>query len=523
MTKHETNADNVFRRFGLEAPGLLGGLAVPPRSDGIGAGEKLKDALEQLGGIYLAFAEFLLWRSDLLGVDYLMALRKVRPDCQPVPRDTAVALIRQELGEKANEVVGEMETEPVWSTLSRTAWLSRYCGSTVVVQVAREPFPEAELARFEAGIRYLGGTDVRQVAAPEIIAEFRSWLRQAESCVTERSYLEVLGRVSGDTMVAYPVLIPEISTSRVLCWPWIEGETVSSLVRRGSVDAVTQVAMTVLEQFCSLSVVDAELDWDAMVLPEGGKRLAVRRVSRPLAIPSSQVNAGMKYLAAVLEGRTSLAVQTLVKLTVGKSTANLESSLLGLMSALEPELKVNLWFPESAAAFESNWQALAHLGVGRPLYLNCLHRNLMAVGYWTAEAVAAGGTAADTIADAHWPVVERMVKLNASRFLKPEVLTEWAVGLGLLGFGAVREANRFAEEVRDNNVTLEVDLGAGRKPARGHGGSSILRQLLIAGLLAALLFILRWGGTVSPGTQGILVVAGSVILVALFWAVARIR
>ena len=455
MIKQKTKAADVFRRFGLQSTGFLGSIAVPPRGDGTGPGRKLKESFEQLGGLYLSFAEFLLWRADLLGVDYLLALREIYRPIPPVPHGTVAALLRRELGRRGDELAHRLETEPVWSTLSRTAYLSRHKGKTVVVQVAREPVSESEFAEFETGIAFLGNADVSRVTAPGILAEFREWLRQAESCITERSYLEVLGRNRSQTLIDYPVLIPEITTDHVLCWPWVEGESLGT--RRGSVEAVTQVAVAVLEQYCSLSIVDADLPLDAMVIRPGAKRLTIRRFNRPVAVPLALVNTGMKYVAAVLEGNASRTAQTLVNLSLGKSTASLESSLLELMSAIEPELKVGFSFPGSAAAFESNWRALAKLPIGRPLYLNCLHRNLIATGYWTAEAFAAGGAAIDTITDAQRPVVGRVLKLNASQFLDPAVITEWSVGIGLLSFGAMREANRLAEEVRDNNLTMEVE------------------------------------------------------------------
>jgi hypothetical protein len=411
---------------------------------------------------------------------------------------------------------------PVWSTVSRTAYLSWYKRTIVVVQVAREPVKEEELGEFEAGIRFLGNPDVARVTAPGILAEFRQWLRQAESCVTERSYLEVIGRNKGQTLINYPQLIPEITTDSVLCWPWVEGEPVSSLVRRGSVEAVTQVAVAVLEHYCSISIVDAELQWDAMVMAPDADRLTVRRLNRPIAVPGALVNVGMKYIAAVLEGNASMTVQTLVNLALGKSTGNLESALLELMSAIEPELKVGLWFPGSAGAFESNWRALARLEVERPLYLNCLHRNLIATGYWTSEAASAGGKAIDTITEAHWPVVGRVVQLNASQFLDPAVVTEWSVGLGLLSFGAMREANRLAEEVRDNNLTMEVEIGAGQQaaPRKGRGNFGI--SVLIGCLLIMLLATLRWGSMLGQLGQGFMVTVAIGALVALFWAVGKL-
>src|SRR5580704_12014773 len=133
-TKQAANPADVFRRFGLEAPGLLGAIAVPSREDGLDPGHRLKNAFEQLGGLYPAFAEFLRWRADLLGIDYLRALREIHYEFPPAPYETVEALVRRELGPQGHDLAHRMKREPAWSTLSRTAYLSRYKGETVVVQ-----------------------------------------------------------------------------------------------------------------------------------------------------------------------------------------------------------------------------------------------------------------------------------------------------------------------------------------------------------------------------------------------------
>jgi hypothetical protein len=528
LTNGEVNAADVFRRFGLGHTGFWNSVAVPPLDDAR-PGAKLRLAFELLGGVYLAFARFLLWRADLLEVDILNALRQITDSIPPVPRDKVLALLQHELGsEKSHDLAWQMESEPVWSTLSRTAYLSWYHGVLVVVQVAREPIPESALAEFEAGIRFLGHPDIACVTAPRILEEFRIWLRHAETPALERSYLEVLGRSRGETLVDYPELIAGISTDQVLCWPWIEGEPVGSLVRRGSVETVTKVALAVLEQFYSLSIVDADLQPDAIVMPTGGQRLVVRRINRPLAVPPPAVNLGMKYIAAVLEGNASMIVQTLLTLAVGQSTANLEADLLNLMSGIEPELKVHSWYPGSASAFESNWRALAKLEVSRarPLFVDCLHRNLIAIGYWAADAVSAGGKATDPITEAQWPVLERVLRVNAAQFLNPGVVTEWSVGAGLLTFGAMREANRLAEEFRETNLTMEVQMpeaDAGQRPANSGRGRRAFRMSLVAGfLLITLLVALRWGSDLGQPAASFMMTVAIGALVGLFWVVAKI-
>ena len=514
-----------FAGSGWGSTGFWQSVAAPPADDAIRPGAKLKHAFEQLGGVYAAFAQFLLWRADLLDADYLNALRQTRCIFPPVSRDEAAALLRGELGELSeggDGLVRRMEEEPVWSTVSRTAYLSWYREKLVVIQVAREPISESALAEFEKGIAHLAHPDVDRVKAPRILKEFRQWLRHGDSIALERSYLQVLGRSRGDTAVDYPTLIPELSTDKVLCWPWVEGESAGSLLLRGSVDAVSRLAVAVLEQFCSLSVIDADLQPDAIVMPTGGNRLVIRRIGRALSVPPPAVNVGMKYMAAVLEGNASMTVQTLLTLAAGQSTATLETDLLNRLSGVEPELKVHAWYPESAAAFESNWRALANLQISRPrpLYLDCLHRNLIALGYWTSDAVAAGGKATDTIAEAQWPVLERVLRSSASQFLNPAVVTEWSAGIGLLTFGAMREANRLAEELRENNLSLEVapELDLEEPDDKDRPGFRL--GLLACVLLIALLGSLRWGSSLREPAPAVILALGA--LIALFWLVAKI-
>jgi hypothetical protein len=147
---------------------------------------------------------------------------------------------------------------------------------------------------------------------------------------------------------------------------------------------------------------------------------------------------------------------------------------------------------------------------------------LIATGYWTAEAVAAGGNAIDTITEAHWPVVGGVLKANASQLLDPMVITEWTVGLGLLSFGAMREANRLAEEVRDNNLTIEVDIGGTQPTAPSPVTRNFLNRVLIACLLGTILATLRWGGSMARPAQGIMIAVAYAALAAMFWAVSKL-
>src|SRR5205085_2945795 len=112
------------------------------------------------------------------------------------------------------------------------------------------------------------------------------------------------------------------------------------------------VAECVTEQLCVLAVADAELDLDALAFGHDG-RLVVRRTNRLIPVPRAAVPGVLKYMAAVLKADGPAAAHQLIHLAHSKPKPDLEASLAGRLSNLEPELKVNRRFPASASIFES--------------------------------------------------------------------------------------------------------------------------------------------------------------------------
>ena len=510
----------VFRDNGLDAPGWLRSHSQSAIFSTADSARRLVDSLIRLGGLYAAFGHFLRWRADLLEPEYRDALRAADFRPEPISIRQGIAILRGDLGANAEGLAQSLQPVPLWSTLSRTAWRGQWKGTAVVVQVAREPVADAELNTFEKGIRHLGHSDLARASTPAARRQFREWIRAGENCARERAYLEVLNRNQDATLAGYPELIPEASGARVLVWKYVEGQLLSDLLGKGDKEAMIAAAAAVLEQFCSLAVVEADLDPSALLLDSGG-RLIFRRISRPVAVPPAMVNGGMKYISAVLTGSDTLAAEQLSFLAAGAYRNETARDLVEAFSSIEPELKIRLWFPSTAGALENNWRALEHLGIPRLLYLDCLQRNLSALGYWNADAVAAGAPRFDAIAEAQWAVIGRLMRAEVGEFAKPRTAAEWMVGAGILMFGAAREFNRLAEEIRENNLTLGVEIepapGDPRQQAR-NWTSAVAISVLLAGLLAAI----RWGPQLGGGWRTTTATFAAAAVASLFWLISRL-
>src|SRR5439155_25358794 len=112
------------------------------------------------------FGQFLCWRADLLGGDYLRHLRRIRVPVTPLPASEIAAILKVELGLNAPALVASLERQPCWNTLARCASRTQFQGRTIVAHVDREPIPDTAFDAFEAGLRLIEDEKIKEVIRP---------------------------------------------------------------------------------------------------------------------------------------------------------------------------------------------------------------------------------------------------------------------------------------------------------------------------------------------------------------------
>ncbi|MBK9166275.1 MAG: hypothetical protein IPM24_02290 [Bryobacterales bacterium] len=470
-------------------------------------------AIEELGGLYALFGRFLAWRADLLRSDYLMRLRRVRLAPPPILAGDFTGLLEHHLGTVAREAeLGEC----AWSSPTRCAYKARFRGRDVVIQASRD-VAKKTVAQWRDGVMLLAEESLEPITRSTVLEQFEEWLALSQAPGRERAYLENLQTLEGRSLALYPQLAPELCGEGVLGWFWQDGQPLSETLPLGTRIAVERAAEAILEQITTVAAVDAELDLDSIVVTPAGT-LAFRRVERLVAIPATLVSTALKYVAAVLSANAPNAAHQLVKLTTGRTALHTETRLLDELSNLEPELKVNVRFPASAATFESNWRALAVVAPRRPLYLDALHRNLLAIGYWNSETAAED----DLLAEAQAPVMGRMLRTRAGELLSREKASEWFAGSGLLLFEGARQLSRLAEQIRENEVAVGVDLQTA-DGSRDKLHRSIRARISIAMLTIVFLVTLRFAFSAASPASEVLSAVAAAAAIGLFWFVSRME
>jgi hypothetical protein len=510
--------ETVFQKTGLRVRGPWPFPRAANRNLDLPPAERFRSALEELGGLYASFGQFLGWRADLLRADYAAALRPVRAHNPPVPREDFIAALKQDLGTAGELLADKLEGDPLWSTINRCAWRSTWEDQPVVVQLSRAPVSKSEYRKFERGLRALREPGILPALTPEVLRQFQQWLRIPDSTPRERAYLDTLSGFGQKLAVEYPRPIPEVCGGRILVWPWIEGEAVASAIERGSAETVRKLAEGILEQTCLLSVVDADLDGDFLVVAKDG-RLVFQRANRLVSIPGGMVRSVLKYISAVVAGDSSYANRQLVRLASGHTSAQAESRLFDELSNLEPELKINLRFPASVGAFESNWRAAARITRDRPLYLDMLHRNLIQLGYLDAET-AESGSSPDAVADAQWRVLGRLLRTRLGELTADSVKSQWVLGSGLLFLEGLRQSALLADGFRDNQLTLHFAYSQEEQPHESAGAVST--GLSVALLLVVFLVCLRFAPRTPAPWSWVITALAVAAAGGLLWKLSRV-
>src|SRR3954471_5797452 len=151
---------------------LLAGSRAEPR------GQRLRQALEQLGPIFVKFGKFLSTRRALLPLDIADELAKLQDQVPPFDPDLAFAEIERNLGRRVTDVFASLERAPVASASIAQVHLGTLKdGREVAVKVLR-PGVEAHIARDLALMQSAASlverlsADGRRLRPREVVAEF---------------------------------------------------------------------------------------------------------------------------------------------------------------------------------------------------------------------------------------------------------------------------------------------------------------------------------------------------------------
>ncbi|MDH4449066.1 MAG: ubiquinone biosynthesis regulatory protein kinase UbiB [Rhodoferax sp.] len=212
-------------------------------------GQRLREALERLGPIFVKFGQVLSTRRDLLPLDIANELAKLQDRVPPFASEVAVATIERALGKPVAAIFLSFERTPVasasiaqvhFATLKDRSGRER----DVAVKVLRPGMlgvidKDLALMRVMAGWLEALSADGKRLKPREVVAEFDKYLHDELDLVREASSAAQLRRnMAGLDLVLIPEMLWDFCTTEVLVMERMQGVPISQIdtLRNAGVD-----------------------------------------------------------------------------------------------------------------------------------------------------------------------------------------------------------------------------------------------------------------------------------------------
>jgi ubiquinone biosynthesis protein len=244
----------------LRRHGLAGRLSGEPDDDQVAesGAVRLREALEEAGGVYVKLGQIAATRIDLLPPDVCEELGHLQSRSTPVPADEVRRVLEAEYGRAVEDVFESFEWEPLAAaSIAQTHTAVLRSGADVVVKVQRPGIADTierdlaalnQLARL-AERRTVTGRDLR---VSQLADEFGRSLRSELDFRDEANATEAMHALHGEgATVRIPSVYPDLCTRRVIVQERLPGVPLSEVDADAELDRPT-----LARQFLTVNIDD---------------------------------------------------------------------------------------------------------------------------------------------------------------------------------------------------------------------------------------------------------------------------
>ena len=203
---------------------------------------ELRTTLEDLGPTYVKIGQIMSSRTDMLPKAYCSELEKLRSTVQPLPAETARAVIESETGKTIDEIFSEFRDEPLGSaSIGQAHYGVLRDGTKVVVKVQRPGIAEMMkddfvLLKKLAGMLTKSPDEEEEADSLDLV----SILEELEKVTWEELDFRVEAEhtrffrdhcIEAEAAVSCPRIIDELTTERMMTMTFVDGYSISHLDR----------------------------------------------------------------------------------------------------------------------------------------------------------------------------------------------------------------------------------------------------------------------------------------------------
>ncbi|AFN35366.1 ubiquinone biosynthesis regulatory protein kinase UbiB [Taylorella equigenitalis] len=212
-------------------------------------GVRLREALEELGPIFIKFGQVLSTRRDIVPADIADELQLLQDRVPPFPSREAVSIVETSFGKPVSELFASFNEEPCASaSVAQVHEASLHNGRRVAVKILRpemQKIIEKDLLLLHsfASLIQRFVPDGKRLKPKEVIAEFDQYLHDELDLQIEAANCSQLRRNFKKSDRENLLLVPEVhwdySNSKVFTMDWMEGIPIAQI------DAVAEAGVDI--------------------------------------------------------------------------------------------------------------------------------------------------------------------------------------------------------------------------------------------------------------------------------------
>ena len=201
-------------------------------------GERLREALEKLGPIFVKFGQVMSTRRDLLPPDIADELARLQDRVPPFDSGVAIAIIEKAFGRPLAQIFATFEQTPVASaSIAQVHFATLPNGREVAVKVLRpnmKPAIEKDLALMHMMAGWVEGSsaDGKRLKPREVVGEFDKYLHDELDLLREAANAAQLRRNMQDLdLVMIPEMVWDYCMPDVMVMQRMNGVPISQIQR----------------------------------------------------------------------------------------------------------------------------------------------------------------------------------------------------------------------------------------------------------------------------------------------------
>ena len=243
---------------------------------------RLTATVAELGPTFIKLAQVFASRADILPEPYLSEIGQLTDRVPPLPLPVIEEVIAREFGEPPSVLFECFHPEPLAAASLGQVHRARVDGREVVVKVLRPGVEEIVAVDLHAAFRILFFVNVlfpnhHVRAITTIVREFAKRIEEEMDFRQEARNAQLIrANFAGDTRVAVPQVMEELTRQRVLVLEYMEGTKIDRLQERIAAGELSVPALleTLVEMYVKMMLVDGLFHADPhpgnlLVAPDG--------------------------------------------------------------------------------------------------------------------------------------------------------------------------------------------------------------------------------------------------------------